>query len=122
VFSVNMDDTAGTFLEGATIESIRIYTYARYQASGGIPTDGSVDVGYNTGTNTVWNGNTVFAWPNWNYSFILVESSVFTTDSDGGPLDTTDIDNLQIYVQRNSKNNVWHMLVTEVYVEVEYTP
>ncbi len=122
VFSVSMDDTTGTFLEGATIESIRIYTYARYHSGGsGTPTDGSVDLGYNTGTSTVWNGNTVFAWPNWDYSYRLVESSVFTTDSDGGPLDTTDIDNLQIYIQRNSKNNVWHLIVTEVYVEVEYS-
>ncbi len=123
VLSVSMDDTAGTFLEGATIESIRIYTYARYISAGsGIPVDGSIDVGYNTGSSTVWNGNTVFAWPNWDYSYILIESSVFTTDSDGGSLDPTDIDNLQIMVQRNSKNNVWQMLVTEVYVEVYYAP
>jgi hypothetical protein len=41
VFSVSMDDTAGTFLEGATLESIRIHTYARYHSAGsGIPVDG----------------------------------------------------------------------------------
>ncbi len=119
-FSVSMDDSAGTLLEGATIESIRIYAYARFQNPGsGSSFNSRVDLGYNTGTNTVWNG--LVSTPN-GRDYTFIESSEFTTDSDGGPLDTTDIDNLVIHVQRNNLNNsVYQMLVTEVYVEVAFT-
>jgi hypothetical protein len=117
VFSVSMDDS--TFPDGAVIESIRIYTHARFQNPGsGIPYPSRVDLGYSTGTNTIWNGLTLTEN---SYDYTFIQSSTFTTDSDGGPLDTADIDNLQIHIQRNNLNNgVWQLLVTEVYVEVAY--
>jgi hypothetical protein len=115
-----MDDTAGTFLRGATISKFRIYAQARFQSSGsGLPISEGVDLGYRTGTNTVWSGEKATVS---DYGYTLIDSAEFTTDSDGSALDSMDIDNLQIVVKRITNNRVWQLLVTEVYVDVEYTP
>ena len=44
-----------------------------------------------------------------------------TTDSSGGALDLTDVNNLQVEVRRRTSGGVW-LQVTEVNVEVTYIP
>jgi len=118
-FYADMDDPTG--LDAAIIESITFYVYARYQSSptpGDIPLAADVDIGYTTGANTVWRGNYT-SDTSGNYN--LISSSTYTTDSDGGPLDLADINNLQIAVQRNTSGSA-EIRVTEVYAEVAYIP
>ena len=120
IFYVHMDDLPAG-LEAATIDSITIDVYARYLDGawpGAIPYAGNVDIGYKTGTNTVWKGNTA---TNTSGAYNLIMSNTYTTDSDGGPLDLTDINNLQIAVKRNTSGPPV-LRVTEVYVEIAYTP
>jgi hypothetical protein len=118
-FYVDMDDTSG--LAGATINSITFYVYARYLDGpwpGGIPIIGNVNIGYETGTATVWKGNTATD-ASGNYNLIM--SATYTADSDGGALDLADLDALQIAVQRNIAGPP-QLRVTEVYAEIDYTP
>jgi hypothetical protein len=108
-------------LTNETINNITIYVYARYRdspAPGGTPFAANVNIGYKTGTNTVWRGDfTTHTTGDYN----LISSTTYTTDSDGGALEVADIQNLQVVVQRNTSGSV-QLRVTEVYVEVEYTP
>ena len=115
---VDMDDPEG--LEGTTIDSITIYAYARCVVSPGdsSPAAGSIDIGYKTGTATIWKGDTSIDTTG-NYNLIV--SSTFTTDSDGGGLDLGDITNLQVGVERIASGST-QLRVTEIYVEVDYTP
>lgn len=119
IFYVNMDDPSG--IESATIQSITFHVYARY-VSGWSPVPppypGVIDIGFKTGVNTVWKGDTSIDGSG-NYN--LVSSSTYTTDSDGGTLDLTDINNLQISVKRRTSGSC-PLRVTEVYVEVTYLP
>jgi hypothetical protein len=79
-----------------------------------------VDVGYNTGSTNAWLGttNTVAGSPG---EYTLIQHTSVTTDSDGGLLDPTDLDNLQIGVEK-SIHSSYEIRVTEVAVEVEYLP
>ncbi len=118
-FYVDLDDPTG--LAGATIESITISVYARYlegQWPGALPYAGNIDIGYRTGTNIIWTGNTVTDTSG-NYN--LIQSATFTSDSDGGTLDLTDIDNLQITVSRGAFGPP-QVRVTQVYAEIVYSP
>jgi hypothetical protein len=119
IFYMDMDDPTG--LGSITIQSLTFHVYARY-VSGFSPTPppypGVIDIGYKTGTNTVWKGDTSIDGSG-NYN--LVSSSTYTTDSDGGALDLTDINNLQISVKRRISGS-YPLRVTEVYVNVTYLP
>jgi len=114
-FYVDMDDPG---LGDVTIQSITIYVYARYAThpTGGTAS-GDVNIGYRTGTNTVWNGNTNIS----SADHSLIVSGAYTTDSDGGALDFTDITNLEIVVRRIVAGSN-QLRVTEVYVNVTYLP
>jgi hypothetical protein len=117
IFYVDMDDPTG--LGGATIQSIKFYAYARYKASpGGGTYAGNVNIGFRTGTATEWRGN---YQTDLTTNYHLISSISYTTDSDLGVLDLTDINNLQIAVQRNASGSP-QLQVTEVYVEVTYFP
>lgn len=117
IFSLDMNDPAG--LSGTTIQSITFHVYARY-VSGWSPNPpayaGVINVGYKTGTSTVWKGDTSID-SSGNYN--LVSSGTYTTDSDGGPLDLTDINNLQIAVQRRTSGG-YPLRITEIYAEITY--
>ena len=77
-----------------------------------------MDVGYNTGGTNKWLGETTTV-NGGDYVYTLIQHTV-TTDSDNGALDPTDIDNLQIGVEKSTHSD--KMRVTEVAVEVEYLP
>ena len=111
-FTADIDDPSG--LGSATINDVTIYVYAKY-LDGPWPNptaiSSNVNVGYNTGGSTVWSG-------------------VFTTDSSGdynlitynlGSLSVLDISNLQVSVERSTSGSLM-LRVTEVYVEIDYTP
>ncbi len=118
IFYVDMDDLG---LGGVTIQDLTVYVYARYRNSpspGGTPYAGNVNIGYRTGTSTVWNGNTT---TDTSGDYNLITSATYTTDSDGGALDVADINSLQVAVQRNTSGST-QLRVTEVYVEVTYLP
>jgi hypothetical protein len=114
-----MDDPVG--LDGTTIDNITVYVYARYVAGSwpdAVPYAGNINIGYQTGTTTVWHGNTT---TDTSGEYNLIVSNTYTTDSDGGALDLTDIANLQIAVKR-SNGGPCQLRITEIYAEVGYTP
>ena len=120
IFYMDMDDPTG--LGSVTIQSLTFHVYARY-VSGFSPTPppspGVIDIGYKTGVRILcWKGDTSIDGSG-NYN--LVSSSTYTTDSDGGALDLTDINNLQISVKRRTSGSC-PLRVTEVYVKVTYLP
>lgn len=111
-FWVDMDDPSG--LTGATIHSITFHAYVRNTSS-----SDDVNIGYMTdGATTVWEGATTLASSG---SYSLISSSAYTTDSAGGALDLTDLNNLQIAVDRIGTGPSG-LRVTEVYADIEYTP
>ncbi|MFC1718176.1 hypothetical protein ACFL6S_31260 [Candidatus Poribacteria bacterium] len=118
---VDMDDPTG--LGGATIQDITIYVHARYVTAGGPaprpPYAGWVDIGYQTGTNVVWRGDFRTDGVTGDYDEII--SDTYTTDSDEGLLELTDINNLQIAIKRLSSGAV-QLRITEIRVEVTYIP
>lgn len=117
-FYVDLDDSG---LGAVAVESVTVYVYARYVDGpwpGPSPYAGNVSIGYRTGTATVW--ETGFSTDT-SGGYNLLQSAIYTTDSDGGGLDVTDIDNLQVAVRRNASGSV-QLRVTEVYVEVTYLP
>ena len=118
-FHVDMDDPVG--LEGTTIDTLTVYVYARYIAGSwpdAAPCAGTINIGYNTGTATVWQGNTT---TDTSGEYNLILSNTFTADSDGGVLDLADIINLQIAVKR-AIGGPRQLRITEIYAEVAYTP
>ncbi len=118
-FYLDLDYPVG--LESAVFQSITFHVYARYRTSPGgadIPYAGPVNIGYKTGTNSVWNGNFTTDLTG---DFNLISSSTYTTDSDGGTIDFGDINNLQISVQRNAAGSQ-QIRVTQVYAEIVYFP
>ncbi|MCU7918263.1 MAG: hypothetical protein KZQ95_07870 [Candidatus Thiodiazotropha sp. (ex Epidulcina cf. delphinae)] len=117
-FTVSMDDPVG--LGGTTIQAVTIHISARYLAGpwpGAVPYLANVDVGYKTGTSTTWSGSVALDTSG-NYNQVI--SQTFTTDSDGGPLDLADIDNLQITVKRQTSGPPL-LRVTEIRAEVDFT-
>ena len=116
-FYVNMDDPPSC----TSVQNLRISAYVRTtDASGSGVYSGPVnfDLGYKTGTATRWKGSTAVP-AGTNYS--LIQSSIYTTDSNNGALDCADINSLQLAVWRRS-TGVHQDRVTEVYAEVTYTP
>jgi hypothetical protein len=118
-FYVAMDDSG---LGSATIQDLTIHVVARYVSNGG-PTNrdslpGNIDIGFKTGTATLWDGSMTLAAVSNNFDY--VSSQTFTVDSDSGPLDLADIENLQLTVKWETLSNM--LRVTEVYVEVTYLP
>ncbi|MEJ2201562.1 MAG: Ig-like domain-containing protein, partial [Desulfuromonadaceae bacterium] len=116
-FYVDMDDPVG--LDDASIQSIRLHVYARYtvSASDSTPYADEVNIGFKTGTATIWNGDVTTDTTG---DYNLISSAVYTTDSDGGALEVDDIYNLQVAVQRNNDGTAPELLVTEVYAEITY--
>jgi hypothetical protein len=106
-------------LEGATISSVTLHVKARYLEGpwpNALPYAGWVVVGYKTGTATQWDGALT---TNTSDGFNLISSRKFTTDSDGGALDLSDINNLQVTIRREVAGPAL-LRVTEIRVEVEY--
>lgn len=117
IFYVDLDPAD---LTDVSINSIKIHVYARcvdgpWPAPS--PVVGNVNIGYKTGTSTVWKGNTSTD-NSGSYNLITFDAN---EDSDGGSLDLADVDNLQIAVQRNISGS-YQLRVTEVYAEIVYTP
>jgi len=114
IFSVDMDDYPA--LNGSTIESFTINVYTRYSTHPDEGTDaGNMDIGYKTGSTTVWLGDTYVDTP----GYLLITSQTFTTDSDGGTLDPDDITNMQIFIKRNVGGPT-ELRVTEIFIKVAY--
>jgi len=116
-FYVNLDDPSG--MNNAAITGIDLYVSAKYLDGpwpGGVPYSGYVNIGFKTGTNTIWNGATL---TDQSGAYNIIHSNLFTTDSDGGALDLTDITNLQIAIQRNTYGPP-QLRITEAYADVHY--
>jgi len=124
VFYVDMDDPAG--LGDATIQKLTFHVYAKYVSIGGGAFDsrpeisGDIDIGFRTGTGaaTLWRDTYTTTVDN---IYDLVSSVEYAADSDGGPLDLSDINNMQIAVKRLTSGGN-QLRVTQVYVEVNYLP
>jgi len=116
-FYVHLDDPSG--LGNAAITGIDLYVYAKYLAGpwpGGVPVPGNLNIGFKTGTSTIWQGLSV---TDQSGAYNLIHSDIFTTDSDGGSLDLNDIFNLQVAVQRSTYGPP-QLKVTELYADVHY--
>lgn len=110
-FYMDMDDPAG--LAGATINSITTNAVVRCSAAGVLTTK----VGYMTdGATTVWTGAAACGT-----AYATVTGGPYTLDSAGGALDLTDLNNIQVAVDRVGTGPT-NMLVTELYVTIDYTP
>ncbi len=113
----DIDDPVG--LGGATIESVTIYTRAKISGFRGAPATGDIDIGYKTGTTLIEEtGKNLPATGD----YTLVNTATFTTDSDGGSLDLTDLNDLTIYTEYPVYVTRRDLFMTEVYAEVVYTP
>lgn len=109
-FYVDMDDPAG--LSGATINSITTYAVVKCSAAGVL----TVPVGYLTdGATAVWSGAAACGT-----AYAAVSGGPYTTNSVGGALSLTDINNLQLAVDRIGTGPT-SMRVTEVYAVVDYS-
>ncbi len=113
LLTMDMDNPAG--LAPATIQSITVTVYARHLKSGS-PYASSVSIGYKTGTNLVL-GTPYLTDASGDYNLI---SATYTTNSDGGPLTTADIDNLQVAVKRENGTDVCETRITEIKADVAY--
>ena len=76
-----------------------------------------MNIGYQTGAATLWSGSLVTDGSD---GYSLLSSQTFTTDSDGGPLDLNDINNLQVSIKREILGS-YLLRVTEIRVEVAYS-
>ncbi len=116
IFYVDMDDPTG-LSSSAAILGIRINVLARYiEPWPPNPTvSGGVEIGYQTGTQSVWKGSTSTGTS----GYTLILSSIYTKNSDGGALDLTDIYNLKLSASRLvSGSSICY--IEEVYAEVFY--
>jgi hypothetical protein len=107
-------------LEWATIESVTIHVTARYLEGpwpNALPYAAGVNIGYQTGSATRWSGSQM---TDTSGDYKLLSSQTFTTDSDGGPLDLSDIDNLQVTVRREIAGS-YLLRITQIRVELEYS-
>jgi hypothetical protein len=113
-------DTDGNFV-GSSIEDLTVHVLARYVSGwspSAPPVTGDIHIGYKTGTATVWDTNRTLAGTG---SYIHVTSPTYTTDSDGGALDVSDIDGLQLAVERRLSGG-YPLRITEMYAVVSYIP
>ena len=119
-FYVHMDDPDAGVLDSATIDSIIIYARAKIILTDSTTTSGNICLGYRTASGSA---TTSGVYPVLNSgAYNLVGTIVSTTDSDGGALDVTDIEDLELYVKRTTGNGFYQLRVTELWVEVGYTP
>ncbi|MDA3937043.1 MAG: Ig-like domain-containing protein [Actinomycetota bacterium] len=113
-----MDDPT---LFGASIQSVKVHILARY-VSGWSPVPpaytGNADLGYLTGTTTLWTGSSTLPGTG---SYTHVMSTAYATDSDSGALDIADINALQVAIKRLTSGG-YPLRITEVYAEVRYIP
>lgn len=119
-FMADMDDVS---ISG-TLQSVQVFAYARATNGGGptgpgpYPTPIDVDVLYQT--DSLVKANTVTLPAN-TEEYTLVESPVYTTDSNNGLLTWSDINNLKTGIKRDMTGS--HMVrVTEIYAVVTYLP
>ncbi len=109
-----MDDSGFT---SETVQQITIGIVAKYTnpcvTSGTY--SGTVGICYTTGTATVCTDVAMTG------DFTTYTTAAYTTDSDGGSLDSSDIDNLQVEIRRRTGGSP-NLIVTEVYADVEYLP
>ncbi len=98
-FIVDMDDSG---LAAVTIQSIEIGVRTKYRTSCGPSSDtsGLMDICYKTGASTICTEDVSVI------NDFSLYTSTHTTDSDGGDLDVTDIDNLQIDVRRKNAGSI----------------
>jgi hypothetical protein len=117
-FTVSLDDPAG--LEWANIDSVTLHVRARYLEGpwpNAIPYAAGLNMAYQTGSAMQWTGiNNTDASGSYN----LISSQTFTTDSDGGPLDLSDINNLQVSIKREIAGS-YLLRITEIWAEVVYS-
>jgi hypothetical protein len=106
-FYVDMDDPD---LGGATISSVTVKVVVRNS-----PSSYNVNMGFKTGTATVWKGNTSVGT---SYTTLTMDAP---TNSDGGVWSLTDLNNLRVAVLRNYTGSP-RCYATEVSVEINYTP
>ncbi|OGQ98305.1 MAG: hypothetical protein A2521_11895 [Deltaproteobacteria bacterium RIFOXYD12_FULL_57_12] len=116
-FYVDMDNLGSC----SGVMNIRLSAYVSPTLGGtnpyNLPAD--FDIGYKTGTNLVWSGTTTIPANTSGYS--LAQSPVYSTNSDGGALTCSDVNNLVVGFKRLTGMGNQDM-VTEVYVEVVYNP
>ncbi|MHB8810796.1 MAG: Ig-like domain-containing domain, partial [Desulfobulbaceae bacterium] len=105
-FYVDMDDPG---IGGATINSVTIKVVVKNSAAN------NVNIGYKTGTATIWKGDTSVGT---SYTTLTLAAPA---DSDGGAWSLTDLNNLRVAVRRNYTGPTG-CTVTEVAVEIDYTP
>ncbi len=112
-FVVDMD-SLGPIDPAATINSVTLYAYATYVGCCAGVAD--IKLGYKTGAATIWDPVAAALTEN---TYTQISSITYTTDSDGGALDVSDIEALQVGVQRSAAGFPDHR-ITEVYAEVSY--
>ena len=102
---------------GENVQNIDIKVYAQYQPScgGGGSSAGLMDICYTTD-----NGVSTLCTTDVSLSGTYAEYTINqTTDSAGGDLDVTDIENLRIDIRRKTGGSP-KLMVTEIAVDVNY--
>jgi len=120
-FTVDLDDPVG--LQGAVITGVTVHVSARattgpQQYASPYMAWYGVNIGYQSGTAIQWSGGLTLDRSG-NYKQISTQT--FTTDSDDGPLDLEDINNLRVSVRRDISGNN-QLMVTRIWAEVDYIP
>ncbi|MDY6951897.1 MAG: Ig-like domain-containing protein [Thermodesulfobacteriota bacterium] len=125
-FNLFMDDPDPDQFTGRTIDSVTIRVYARYLAGrwpGAVPDRKRWAVGYRTGTS--WKTDDWMwlpaAFPDADDHNYYLWTKTYTTDSDDGALDLTDINDLQIKISRRD-GGTHQLRVTQVCAEVSLSP
>jgi hypothetical protein len=82
-----------------------------------VPYAAGVDLGYRSGTATIWSGSQM---TDTSGGYSLISSPTYTTDSDGGPLDLTDLNNMSVTIKRATSGSP-QLRITRVWAEVVYS-
>ena len=122
-FYAALDNPQG-FDENTIILSIQVTVIGRYLTTPILidptPAEGDIDIGFRTGgtgSTTVKELQHHLNTPLGTY--ITATSKEYTKDPNGGELDINDINNLEIFVQRNIAG-AYQLRVTQVYATVNY--